>query len=132
MFTIKLMQDSRTDIVNLDVVEIYKDGAAEWSEAHQLAGSHNVSTPRLISSIYLDDDEGEVVEDINVISRDSATKSEYKKPCLAILRISEHTHLSPEIPKDNIGGFGYVDVFIYKGDQMYIMNQSGATVEVIK
>lgn len=53
---------------------------------------------------------------------------ELRENCIAVICSGIPSAALPEVPE--AGGIGYQ--FIYKGDQVYITNQHGATIEVVK
>ena len=134
MFTVKLIQDGITRVVVLSEISIARDGAESWREDWLLAQHWGIDQPDLIEN-YLTEDSKEpnvMNEYTNVTERDGSDNSVFKRQCIGIMHIQEKCPLAPAIPDKESRGFGFVKIFIYKGDQLYVTNRYGATVEVVK
>ncbi|KOP34128.1 UpfA, partial [Xenorhabdus sp. GDc328] len=88
-----------------------------------------IETPDVIEFIppsYSDEEMTQVIEEEHSLSvtREGVSTND----CIAIVCSNISSPTFPEIPE--LGGGGYQ--FLYKGDQLYITNESGATVEVVK
>jgi hypothetical protein len=67
----------------------------------------------------------------NVVEREGVNGIA-KEQCIGILCLNETCQIAPAIPEKGSDGFGFAKLFLYKGDQLYVTNRYGATVEIVK
>ena len=133
MFTVKLIQNGITSITELKSIVIARQGSKVWDEDWEMAKSHASEAPDLIECYYTPDSQENKTlnEYTNVVDREGIIGSPQEQ-CIAIFCIEEPCHIAPAIPDTKEEGFGYAKLFMYKGDQLYVTNRFGATVEVVK
>ncbi|KGH49014.1 hypothetical protein GS19_15685 [Acinetobacter idrijaensis] len=131
MFTVKLIQDGITRVVELSEISIARQGAETWIEDWGLARHWGVDSPDIIENYLTEDskDANVMSEYTNVVDR---AQMKNEEQCIGILHIQERCPLAPAIPDKESSGFGFIKIFIYKGDQLYVTNRYGATVEIVK
>lgn len=132
MFTVKLIQNGITRVVELSDISIARKGAETWNEDWGLARHWGVDNPDIIENYLTEDakDTNTMNEYTNVVDRAGEFVGEDQ--CIGILHVQETCPLAPAIPDKDGKGFGFIKIFIYKGDQLYVTNRYGATVETVK
>ncbi|OKP02597.1 hypothetical protein [Xenorhabdus eapokensis] len=129
MFTVKQIIENATSLYETKEITIARIGSPQWKQAFELTKELGIETPDVIEFIppsYSDEEMTQVVEEEHSLSvtREGVSIDD----CIAIVCSNIPSPTFPEIPE--LGGGGYQ--FLYKGDQLYITNESGATVEVVK
>jgi len=133
MFTVKLIQNGVTSVTELKDIVIARQGSESWDEDWAMAKAHNSESPDLIECYLTPDpsDNNTCNEYTNVVDREGVNGTP-KEQCIGILCLNEPCQIAPAIPEKGSDGFGFAKLFLYKGDQLYVINRYGATVEIVK
>ena len=132
MFTVKLIRNGVTSVTELSRIEIARKGAESWDEDWRTAKHSNSTSPSIIECYMMETDTNNVLSEyLNVVDRDEEIEDAENK-CIGIIHVQEKCSLASAIPEEDCRGFGFVKIFIYKGDQLYVTNRFGSTVEVVK
>ncbi|AOM39801.1 hypothetical protein [Xenorhabdus hominickii] len=129
MFTVKQIIENATSLYETQEITIAREGSPQWKQAFELANELRIKNPDILeftSPIYADEDMTKVLREESILSteRDNVSLDD----CIAIVCSTLPIPAFPEAPEQ--GGCGYQ--FLYKGDQLYITNDSGAIVEAVK
>ncbi|MGJ0626020.1 hypothetical protein [Xenorhabdus bovienii] len=129
MFTVKQIIENATSLYETQEITIARVGSPQWKQAFETAKELAIETPDVIEFIpasYADEEMAKVVEEEHLLSvtREGVNADD----CIAIVCSSIPSPAFPAILE--LGGGGYQ--FLYKGDQLYVTNESGSTVEVVK
>lgn len=129
MYDVKQVVKNATSIYAVEEITIARPGSVAWQQAFELADSLNCQVPDTIEFVpacYEDPEAAKPIGEDHIleVKRDG----EIRENCIAVICSGMPSAAFPEIPE--AGGIGYQ--FIYKGDQVYITNQHGATIEVVK
>jgi len=133
MFTVKLIQNGVTSVTELKDIVIARQGSESWDEDWAMAKAHNSESPDLIECYCTPDSQDNKLmnEYTNVVEREGVNGIA-KEQCIGILCLNETCQIAPAIPEKGSDGFGFAKLFLYKGDQLYVTNRYGATVEIVK
>lgn len=129
MFTVKQIINNATSLYEAKEITVARPGSEQWRQAFALADGLDVQVPDIIEYIpmsYVDSEMTKPNGDEHQLSveRHSASRAD----CIAIICSGIPSPVLPDIPE--AGGVGYQ--FLYKGDQIYITNSHGATIETVK
>jgi len=133
MFTVKLIQNGVTSVTELKDIVIARQGSESWDEDWDMAKAYNSEAPDLIECYCTPDPQDNKLmnEYTNVVDREGVS-GVAKEQCIGILCLNEACQIAPAIPEKGSDGFGFAKLFLYKGDQLYVTNRYGATVEIVK
>lgn len=128
MFTIKIMRDNATHAFEVDSITIAREGSEQWNQAWSTAQEFGYETPDLIECFPAVTDNQlpleYMQEQVLVVGRQFLRPTE----CIGIVCLDKPNQACPDLPE--VGGVGYQ--FLYKGDELYVTNSHGATIEVVK
>ncbi|WP_323068829.1 hypothetical protein [Klebsiella variicola] len=129
MFTVKQIINNATSLYEAKEITVARPGSEQWRQAFALADELDVIAPDIIEHIpmpYEDQDMTKPVGDEHqlTVERTGANRAD----CIAIICSGIPSPAFPDIHE--LGGVGYQ--FLYKGDQIYITNSHGATIETVK
>lgn len=128
MFTIKTIMQKTTNIYQAKRVTIARKGSEAWLDAFRCAKEVGVTSPDYIELVpELLNENMEPIQDECILENGNR---DWVKPedCIAIICEDGSNFMHPD--DDRLSGVAYT--FIYKGDEVYIMNQNGSTIEVVK
>ena len=133
MFTVKLIQNGVTSVTELKDIVIARQGSESWDEDWDMAKAYNSEAPDLIECYCTPDPQDNKLmnEYTNVVDREGVS-GVAKEQCIGILCLNEACQIAPAIPEKGSDSFGFAKLFLYKGDQLYVTNRYGATVEIVK
>jgi hypothetical protein len=129
MFTVKQIINNATSLYEVAEVNVGRPGSTQWKQAFESADSLGVDAPDCIECIFPTYQDPEMTlpiteEELLFVERDGAARGE----CIAVICSNLNSAAFPDIPDG--GGVGYQ--FLYAGDQIYITNSHGATIETVK
>lgn len=129
MFTVKQIVKHATSLYEVPHITVAREGSDQWSQALEAAKAYSKGTPDIIEvhhPQYADEAMKETVDpgSVNIVEREGVQLSDL----IAVICSDIPSPVFPEVLE--AGGAGYQ--FIYKGDQVYITNGVGATVETVK
>ncbi|HBZ7239722.1 TPA: hypothetical protein MM139_004786 [Klebsiella pneumoniae] len=129
MFTVKQIVNNATSLYEAKEITVARPGSEQWRQAFSLADELEVQVPDIIEHIPMSYEDPEMTkpngdEHQLSVERHSVSRSD----CIAIICSGILSPALPDIPE--AGGVGYQ--FLYKGDQIYITNSHGATIETVK
>lgn len=128
MFTLKVIQQSTTNIRTVKEVTIARKGSKTWEGAFSYVKEAGIETPdyvELLPELLGKDMETLQAEQILENGNREDVKADQ---CIAIICESADSLLLPG--DDRTAGTAYT--FIYEGDEVYVMNQNGSTIEAVK
>lgn len=128
MFTIKTTFQGVTVIRQTKSVTIARKGSKAWRDAFEYAKEVGITAPDYIELIpELLSENMEPIQEEQILENGNR---DWVKPedCIAIICEDGTNFMHPD--DDRLSGIAYT--FIYKGDEVYIMNQNGATIEAVK
>lgn len=128
MFTVKVKRNGATHIVELSHITVANVGSLQWDDAHALAQDLGCRSPDVIECFWLHDPDApdELNEAFNMVER-----SGYTGEAIAILCIDEPCSIAPELILDDGANRSCAYVFLYQGDEAYILDEYGNTIEVV-
>lgn len=129
MFTVKQIINNATSLYEVKEITVARPGSEQWSQAFALADDLEIQTPDIIEHVpmsYEDPEMTKPIRDEHQLSVDRHGVS--RTDCIGIICSNIPSAALPDIP--DAGGVGYQ--FLYKGDQIYITNSHGATIEAVK
>ncbi|MCW2473411.1 MULTISPECIES: hypothetical protein [unclassified Symbiopectobacterium] len=129
MFTVKQIINNATSLYEVKAVNIARPGSEQWKQAFELADKLDIAVPDTIEWVFPTyKDEGmtqPIVEEQHLsVDRQGGKRDE----CIAIICSDLNCEAFPDLPTG--GGIGYQ--FLYRGDQLYVTNSHGATIETVK
>ena len=130
MFTVKTITDGNINIRTEDEITIVRKGSQRFSELlkrfeHVANPDFAIETP----AVFADAEMKEALQEESIIFSDRYDISlDVQESCIAIIITDHKSLIRPDVKHFN----GSMYEFIYSGDGVYIMNQSGATVEVVR
>ncbi|ENP7127288.1 TPA: hypothetical protein ACQZKP_004598 [Klebsiella quasipneumoniae subsp. similipneumoniae] len=129
MFTVKQIINNATSLYEAKEITVARQGSEQWRQAFALADELEVQTPDIIEHIPMSYEDPEMTKPIGDEHQLSVERSGVSRSdCIAIICTGIPSPALPDIPE--LGGVGYQ--FLYKGDQIYITNRHGATIETVK
>ena len=129
MFTVKQIINNATSLYEVKEITVARPGSEQWHQALALAEDLGVQTPDIIEHVpmsYEDPEMKKPLGDEHLLSVERRGVS--RADCIGIICSGLPSASLPDIPE--AGGVGYQ--FLYKGDQIYITNSHGATIETVK
>jgi len=129
MFTVKQIIGNATSLYEVKEITVARQGSEQWAQAFALADELAVDVPDIIEHIPTAYEDAEMTkpigdEQIVTVDRNDVTRVS----CIAIICSGVPSTALPDVPE--AGGVGYQ--FLYQGDQVYITNSHGATIETVK
>lgn len=129
MYSVKQIMNHATSLYDVEEITIARPGSEQFAQAFEMARDVDCPTPDVLEFItpsYEDPEMTKAIEGEHVlsVSRDTGGSA----ACIAVLCYNLPSKLFPETPE--AGGVRYQ--FVYDGDQVYVMNQSGHTIEMVK
>ncbi|HBH14352.1 MAG TPA: hypothetical protein DDY11_03260 [Leclercia adecarboxylata] len=129
MFTVKQIINNATSLYEVSEITIARAGSEQWQQAFALADELEAGTPDIIEHIpmsYEDEEMTKPVGDEHSLHVDRLAVN--RDDCIAIICSGLRSAAFPDVPE--AGGIGYQ--FLYRGDQVYVTNSHGATIETVK
>lgn len=138
MFTLKVSQGGTTSIRTVKDVTIAKRGSEQFNEAMGYAKELGIKNPNYIEYVpEVGEPKDHTVDhvsadDVRIIQYEQLLENGERKgvdgePIAVILEDSSAFCMPFD---ETMAGTAYN--FIYQGDEVYVMNQSGSTIEAIK
>lgn len=129
MFTVKQIINNATSLYEVKEITVAHPGSEHWRQAFALADDLEVQAPDIIEHIPMSYEDPEMTKPIGDERQLSVDRHGVNRAdCIAIICSDIPSPALPDIPE--LGGVGYQ--FLYKGDQIYITNSHGATIETVK
>ncbi|MCZ3534624.1 hypothetical protein LRS35_26275 [Klebsiella variicola] len=129
MFTVKQIINNATSLYEVKEITVARPGSEQWRQAFALADDLEVQTPDIIEHIPMSYEDPEMTTPIGDEHQLSVDRHGVNRAdCIGIICSGLPSASLPDIPE--LGGVGYQ--FLYKGDQIYITNSHGATIETVK
>lgn len=129
MLTVKQIINNATSLYEAREITVARPGSVQWRQAFAMADELDVKTPDIIEHIPVSYEDPEMTKPIGDEHQLSVERSGTSRAdCIAIICSAIPSPALPDIPE--LGGVGYQ--FLYKGDQIYITNSHGATIETVK
>ncbi|HBW9911292.1 TPA: hypothetical protein MFX78_24495 [Klebsiella pneumoniae] len=129
MFTVKQIINNATSLYEVKEITVARPGSEQWRQAFALADDLEVQTPDIIEHIPMSYEDPEMTKPIGDEHQLSVDRYGVNRAdCIGIICSGLPSASLPDIPE--AGGVGYQ--FLYKGDQIYITNSHGATIEAVK
>ncbi|WP_109256369.1 hypothetical protein [Klebsiella pneumoniae] len=129
MFTVKQIINNATSLYEVKEITVARPGSEQWRQAFALADDLEVQTPDIIEHIPMSYEDPEMTKPIGDEHQLSVDRYGVNRAdCIGIICSGLPSASLPDIPE--VGGVGYQ--FLYKGDQIYITNSHGATIETVK
>ncbi|HBM2885004.1 hypothetical protein [Klebsiella michiganensis] len=129
MFTVKQIINNATSLYEVKEITVARPGSEQWRQAFALADDLEVQTPDIIEHIPMSYEDPEMTKPIGDEHQLSVDRYGVNRAdCIGIICSGLPSASLPDIPE--AGGAGYQ--FLYKGDQIYITNSHGATIETVK
>lgn len=129
MFTVKQIINNATSLYEVKEITVARPGSEQWRQAFALADDLEVQTPDIIEHIPMSYEDPEMTKPIGDEHQLSVVRHGVSRAdCIAIICSDIPSPALPDIPE--LGGAGYQ--FLYKGDQIYITNSHGSTIETVK
>ncbi|MEQ9852681.1 hypothetical protein ABRP57_09625 [Pectobacterium aroidearum] len=129
MFTVKQIINNSTSLYEVESFHVARSGSEQWRQAFELADKLEVANPDTLEFIFPTYGDPEMTKVITEESYLSVERSGCgREACIAVICSGVSSAAFPNIPDG--GGVGYQ--FIYHGDQLYVTNSHGATIETVK
>lgn len=129
MYDVKQVIKNATSIYAVEEITVARPGSVQWCQAFELADELNCLVPDVIEFVPVCFSDPEMTKPIGEDhTLEVQREGESRENCIAVICSSKPSAVFPAVP--DVGGIGYQ--FIYKGDQVFITNQHGATIEVVK
>ncbi|ELC7036208.1 hypothetical protein Q6X33_003905 [Salmonella enterica] len=129
MYSIKQIVNLATSLFDVEEITIARPGSEQFAQAFEMARDVDCPTPDVLEFIppcYEDPEMTKEIEGEQVLSVARFTDEDAQ--CIAVLCYDLPSKTVPDTPE--AGGVRYQ--FVYEGDQVYVMNQAGNTIEVVK
>lgn len=129
MYDVKQVVKKATSIYAVEEITVARKGSPQWQQAFAIADDLKCQAPDVIEFVpvcYEDPEMEKPIGEEHIL--EVKREGEVRENCIAIICSSRPSPTFPAIPE--AGGLGYQ--FLYQGDQVYITNQNGATIEVVK
>lgn len=128
-YDVKLVRNKAVSLFEVKEINIALQDSEQWKQAFQLADEFGIAVPDLIEHIpvvYEDAEMTKPVGEEHILSAEREGKERHE--CIAVICSCLPNAAFPGIPE--VGGIGYQ--FLYKSDQLYVMNSQGATIHAVK
>lgn len=128
-YDVKLIQNSAISVYSVKEIHIGLKNSVQWEQAFQLADELGIGAPDMIEHVPVVYEDAEMTKPVgqeHLLSTER--KGKLRSDCIGIICSGVPNAAFPDIP--DTGGIGYQ--FLYKSDQLYVMNSQGATIHAVK
>ncbi|EBV3278135.1 hypothetical protein DOH34_12875 [Salmonella enterica subsp. enterica serovar Wangata] len=129
MYSVKQIMNHAMSLYDVNEITIARPGSEQFAQAFEMAHDVGLATPDVLEFIppcYEDPEMTKEIEGEHVLSVERDTGG--SAHCIAVLCYDLPSNSFPDTPE--AGGVRYQ--FVYDGDQVYVMNQAGSIIEVVK